>query len=119
MQSIWNSYYAECHAVIFMVDSTDSARIDECRQVLDRVVSNSDNGSVPVLMLANKQDMPMAMQVHQIKQIFNQIAERLSARESTVLAVSALKGVGVREAVDWLHSRVLRNAKDRPPVYNN
>lgn len=47
---------------------------------------------VPVLMLANKQDMPMALKLEQIKEIFNKIAERLGARDSRVLPISALEG---------------------------
>lgn len=47
---------------------------------------------VPVLMLANKQDMPTALKLEQIKEIFNKIAERLGARDSRVLPISALEG---------------------------
>ena len=47
---------------------------------------------LPVLMLANKQDLPSAMSVAEIQTIFNRIAELLSARDSKVLAISALDG---------------------------
>jgi GTPase SAR1 family protein len=28
LQSIWASYYAECHAIVFMIDSTDKERLE-------------------------------------------------------------------------------------------
>lgn len=45
-----------------------------------------------MIMLANKQDLPGALKLHEIKEIFNQIAIRLEARDSRVLCVSALTG---------------------------
>jgi ADP-ribosylation factor related protein 1 len=59
---------------------------------LDKIVSNDEAEGVPVLMLANKQDMPNALRVEEIKEIFNQIAQKLGARDSKVLSVSALQG---------------------------
>ena len=102
-----------------MVDSTDQERIEDVKQVFDRLISNDEVEGVPVLMLANKQDLERALKVEEIKQIFNQIALKLGARDSRVLPVSALKGEGVQEAVEWLHSRLMRNKLHRPPVYRN
>lgn len=43
-------------------------------------------------MLANKQDREDRLEVEDIKEIFNKIAERMSARDSRVLPISALSG---------------------------
>ncbi|KAI9142659.1 hypothetical protein BKA69DRAFT_1021222, partial [Paraphysoderma sedebokerense] len=56
------------------------------------LVTNDEIEGVPILMLANKQDQPNAMKVEDIKEIFNQIASRLGARDSKVLPCSALSG---------------------------
>lgn len=32
LHSIWANYYSECHAIVFVVDSTDKARIEECKE---------------------------------------------------------------------------------------
>lgn len=83
-------------------------------------------------MLANKQDCPGAMQVEDIKQVFNQIAVRLDAMDSRVLPISALSGYfsfdeispdiireGVREAVEWMLARIVHNRSVKPPIYSN
>ncbi|KAG0364128.1 ADP-ribosylation factor protein 3 [Gamsiella multidivaricata] len=116
LQSIWERYYRECHAIVFVVDSSDPERIEECRDALEKVIMDDTVEGVPVLMLANKQDMPTALKLEQIKEIFNQIAERLGARDSRVLPISALEGTGVKDAVDWLFLRVQRNKVNRPPI---
>ena len=119
LRTIWNSYYSECHAIIFMVDSTDAARIEECKRIFSAIVTNDQVEGVPILMLANKQDMTGALKVEQIKELFNPIAASIGARDSKVMSVSALRGEGVREAVDWLHTRIQRNRQNKPPVYRN
>ena len=56
------------------------------------MINNDIIEGVPVLMLANKQDVAGALKLHEIQAIFNQIAVTMEARDSKALAVSALKG---------------------------
>lgn len=115
LRNMWESYYDDAHAVVFVVDSTDRARIEECRDTLEQVVSADVLEGTPVLMLANKQDRDDCLEVEDIKEIFNKIAEKMSARDSRVLPVCALDGTGVVEAAEWLVSRLVRNKNFRPP----
>ncbi|KAL1899759.1 ADP-ribosylation factor protein 3 [Sporothrix stenoceras] len=164
LRKLWQSYYQSCHAIVFIIDSTDigdglllddgttvtantaeassssapasasapssaatagaapgeATRLDECRAVLEDVLQHSDTEGVPVLILANKQDREDCVEVVRIKEglvkkVFE--GERASGiRDSRVLPVSALTGTGVREAVEWLRSRVKWNKESRPPV---
>lgn len=86
---------------------------------VDKVVSNDDVGGVPVLMLANKQDLKEALRVEQIKEVFNKIAVKLDALDSRVLPISALSGEGVKEAVEWMCTRLQHNRGQRPPNYTS
>jgi ADP-ribosylation factor related protein 1 len=63
LHSIWSSYYADSHAIVFMVDSTDTARINEVMPVLSKIIQNDETEGVPVLMLANKQAVSGALSV--------------------------------------------------------
>lgn len=147
MRGLWQSYYASCHAIMFVVDSTDvgeggleddmasgailsngddgtgshhRGRLDECRQVLESVLQNADVAGVPILVLANKQDREDCVEVVRIKEGFvRQVFEGEKGggvRDSRVLPISALHGNGVREAVEWVRSRVKWNKESRPPV---
>lgn len=119
IRSIWPKYYSECHAVCFVIDSTDKERIEECWKVFgtvgpgaataqmsgplmsvylrvritEEVVTDHRVDGVPTLVLANKQDAEGAMAVEDIKQMFNQlIVGKLNVSEGAVMPISALKG---------------------------
>ncbi|EEP78105.1 predicted protein [Uncinocarpus reesii 1704] len=100
--------------------SSDFGRLDECRQVLESVLQHSDAAGVPVLILANKQDREDCVEVVRIKEGFVRKVfegeEGGGVRDSRVLPVSALIGAGVREAVEWVRSRVKWNKDSRPPI---
>ena len=55
---MWDKYYAECHAIIYVVDSVDVERIDESVAAFRKMISNEHLNGVPLLLLANKQDLP-------------------------------------------------------------
>ncbi|AEO69196.1 21c76108-c7fa-47ec-a38c-44660b59c2d3 [Thermothielavioides terrestris] len=130
LRKLWQSYYSSCHAIVFIIDSTDigdgslerdsSGRLEECRLVLEDVLQNSEAEGVPLLILANKQDREDCVEVVRIKEgLVKRVFEGEKAggiRDSRVLPVSALTGTGVREAVDWVRSRVKWNKETRPPV---
>lgn len=58
LQALWDKYYAECHAVIYTVDSNDRDRIQESKKSFDAMISNENLFGIPLLVLANKQDLP-------------------------------------------------------------
>ena len=130
LRKLWQSYYASCHAIVFIIDSTDigdgtlehenSGRLEECRLVLEDVLQNSETEGVPLLILANKQDREDCGETIRIKEgLVKKVMEGDKAgsiRDSRVLAMSALTGDGVREAVEWVRSRVQWNKESRPPV---
>ncbi|KKA26769.1 hypothetical protein TD95_001705 [Thielaviopsis punctulata] len=143
LRKLWQSYYASCHAIVFIIDSTDigdgsldddagpgadlaavsaevTGRLDECRLVLEDVLQHSDTEGVPLLILANKQDREDCVEVVRIKEgLVKKVFEGEKAdsiRDSRVLPISALNGTGVSEAVEWIRSRVKWNKESRPPV---
>lgn len=131
LRKLWQSYYTSCHAIIFIIDSTDigdgslssssqNDRLEECKLVLEDVLAHSETEGVPLLVLANKQDREDCVEVVRIKEgLVKKVFEGekgASIRDSRVLPVSALQGTGVREAVEWVRSRVKWNKEGRPPV---
>ncbi|KAL0841799.1 hypothetical protein ABMA28_014052 [Loxostege sticticalis] len=115
LQSLWDKYYAECHAVIYIVDSSDRERVSESKETFDRMIASEHLSGVPLLVLANKQDIPDCMGVHTVKPIFNQNAHLIGARDIMLMATSALNGDGVDEGIRWLVDCIKRNSVDRPP----
>jgi ADP-ribosylation factor related protein 1 len=136
LRRLWQSYYSSCHAIVFVIDSTDvgdadieklgrgeagdGGRLHECRLVLEDVIQHSETEGVPLLVLANKQDREDCVEVVRVKEgLVRKVFEGEKGggvRDSRVLPISALTGTGVREAVEWLCSRVKWNKESRPPL---
>lgn len=101
-------------------DSSHMGRLQECRLVLESVLASSATQGVPILVLANKQDREDCVETVRIKEgLVRRVFEGEKGggvRDSRVLPISALNGTGVREAVEWVRSRVKWNKEGRPPV---
>ncbi|KAH8865610.1 ADP-ribosylation factor-like protein 13B [Schistosoma japonicum] len=61
IRGIWETYFAEVHGVIFVVDSSAPERLEECYKVLCSVLSHPCISGKPILLLANKRDIKDAL----------------------------------------------------------
>ena len=61
LRPYWRCYYQDTNAVIFVVDSADKERIEIAKQELELMLQEEELKGVPVLVLANKQDLPNAL----------------------------------------------------------
>lgn len=64
--------------MIFVIDSNDRERIEECRDEMWRFLNEDELQDCAILVMANKQDLPNAMTVSEItdKLNLNAIRER-------------------------------------------
>ncbi len=53
--------------IIFVVDSADEERFPEVREELHKILSDNELLKVPVLVMANKQDLPNALDVEKLR----------------------------------------------------
>lgn len=114
LQSLWDKYYAESHAVIYIIDSSDKDRLQESKLAFEKMVASEALHGVPLLVVANKQDVPDCMTVTEIKQVFRESNHLIGRRDCHVLATSALCGDGINEGIEWVTHCVKRNIA-RPP----
>ncbi|XP_074262888.1 ADP-ribosylation factor-related protein 1 isoform X1 [Saimiri boliviensis] len=92
LQSLWDKYYAECHGVIYVIDSTDEERLAESKQAFEKVVTSEALCGVPVLVLANKQDVETSLSIPDIKTAFSDCTGKIGRRDCLTQACSALTG---------------------------
>eukprot|EP00656_Telonema_subtile_P028749 TRINITY_DN3135_c0_g2_i2.p1 TRINITY_DN3135_c0_g2~~TRINITY_DN3135_c0_g2_i2.p1 ORF type:complete len:233 (-),score=61.74 TRINITY_DN3135_c0_g2_i2:54-752(-) len=60
IRPLWRHYYEDVTALIFVVDSNDRDRMSEAAQELHRMLAEDHLQGVPLLVFANKQDLPNA-----------------------------------------------------------
>ncbi|KAJ2841505.1 ADP-ribosylation factor protein 3 [Coemansia brasiliensis] len=111
LRSIWESYFEDAHAILYVVDASNAKRMDEAKSVLLWLTRVAELDGIPILVLANKQDTTDIQQVAQVKEMINSIADCLDTRDVRVMGGSGIQGTGVCEAVDWLFSRIMENKK--------
>ena len=63
---LWRSYTRDTDLIFFVLDSADSERLDEAKLELQSVIKLTEKLGVPIIVIANKQDLPSAVPVEKI-----------------------------------------------------
>jgi small GTP-binding protein len=113
IRPLWRHYFKETQGLIFVVDSTDHARIDVARAELAQILGDKSLTNTATLVLANKQDLPGAMSA-------GEVAAKLGLHEQqrsrwTVMPACAVDGSGLTEALDWLAAELDAPARGPSP----
>ncbi|KAF6204845.1 hypothetical protein GE061_019008 [Apolygus lucorum] len=61
IRGIWSCYFSDVYGVIFVVDASDENRLGEAKVLLYNLLANEKLAGKPLLVLANKQDIPNAL----------------------------------------------------------
>ncbi|KAF6062572.1 ADP-ribosylation factor family protein [Candida albicans] len=137
LRNMWSRYFKQCHGIIFIIDSTDTERFQECYETLIDIAhddiwmqidddddNDNDNSNVdgtvnvPILMMANKQDLPQAVDLVSLKTgVFIKLVSELEATDSKLLPVSVLENQGLQESLEWLVTRLIYNKRNKKPEY--
>lgn len=83
-----------------MIDSSDTARLETSKSELLSVLDEDELKGVPLLVFANKQDIPGAMEPGKISEVLG-LAGGETERPWSVRGCSATKGEGLQEGLDW------------------
>jgi len=104
IRPLWQHYYENAQALIFVVDSADEERLEEAREELAKLMEEDQLKDAILLVYANKQDMPEAKGVQDVADAL----ELTSIRDRTwyIQAASAASGDGIRDGLDWLAGKL-------------
>eukprot|EP00927_Polykrikos_kofoidii_P075569 TRINITY_DN71854_c0_g1_i1.p1 TRINITY_DN71854_c0_g1~~TRINITY_DN71854_c0_g1_i1.p1 ORF type:complete len:198 (+),score=39.20 TRINITY_DN71854_c0_g1_i1:56-649(+) len=100
-RSVWHNYYSEVQGVMFVLDSADTVRMEEAKTTLCDILSHDALRDVPVLCMANKQDLPAALDAKEISRWLD-FEQLIGDRPFHVHPCSAMRGQGLDEGVRWL-----------------
>jgi len=114
LQALWDKYYAECHGVVYVIDSSDPDRLQESWRSFDKILDSETLNGIPLLIVCNKQDIEDCLSVADIKTVFHESVEKIGHSDCTVMSVSALDGTNVQKSISWLLQCIRRNALNRP-----
>ncbi|XP_037322480.2 ADP-ribosylation factor 6-like [Pungitius pungitius] len=96
MRPHWRHYYADTAGLVFVVDSCDHKRLDEARKELHRVIKFESLRGVPLVVLANKQDLQAAQSPEALCLTLD-LGRVCEGRAWFIQPCSATTGVGLEE----------------------
>jgi ADP-ribosylation factor protein 1 len=105
IRPLWRHYYPGTLALIFVIDSSDHERIDESRNELHNLLQEDDLRDAVVLVFANKQDLPAAMNTAEVTEKLS--LHSISKHVWHIQGSCATTGDGLYEGLDWL-SKILK-----------
>ncbi|CAF0823164.1 unnamed protein product [Rotaria sp. Silwood1] len=101
IRPLWRHYYQNTRAIVFVIDSNDRDRINEASKELHAIINEDELQNKPVLILANKQDLPNVMSIDELR---DKLAlDKLTGdRRWHIQATVATKNQGLQEGFEWL-----------------
>ncbi|XP_028930214.1 ADP-ribosylation factor-like protein 14 [Ornithorhynchus anatinus] len=96
MRMYWRYYCENIDGLVYVVDSSDNQSLEESKREFQSVLKYENIKNVPVVLLANKQDLPGALSAEEIIKKFN-MEKYCSDRKWYVQPCCALSGDGLAE----------------------
>ncbi|KAJ2610748.1 Arf GTPase arf1 [Coemansia sp. RSA 1365] len=100
IRPLWRHYFQNTQGIIFVVDSNDRDRIAEARDELQRMLNEDELKEAVLLVYANKQDLPNAMNNEEIIESLN--LGMIRKRQWFIQKTCATTGEGLEGGLGWL-----------------
>lgn len=101
----WSNYYDNTDCLIYVIDSADEGRVEETGVELNMLIEEEKLAHVPVLVLANKQDLSGALTAAEISETLN--LTNIRDRNWHIQPCSAKTGEGVDDGMKWVLTKAL------------
>ncbi|KAH3764838.1 ADP-ribosylation factor 1 [Pelomyxa schiedti] len=100
IRPLWRHYFQNTQGLLFVVDSNDRERVEEARDVLQRMMAEDELRDAILIVFANKQDLPNAMTVAELS---NKLGlQSMKSHKWFIQSTCATTGDGLYEGLEWL-----------------
>ncbi|KAK9526361.1 hypothetical protein VZT92_015066 [Zoarces viviparus] len=110
LRPLWRSYTRCADGIVFVVDSVDAERIEEAKTELHKITRLAENQGVPVLVVANKQDLRNSLSMAEMESMLA-LGELSPATAWHLLPACAIIGEGLQEGLEKLHAMIMKRRK--------
>ena len=106
IRPLWRSYTRCTDGIIFVLDCADYQALDEARMELHRTVKYQDNRDIPCMVLANKQDLPMAIGEEEVIETLG--LRSLDSLLWSVQLTCSVTGEGLDMGIEMMHMMIMK-----------
>lgn len=99
LRPYWKNYFEKTDAIIWVVDSSDSARLRDCREELDNLLREERLFGATILIFANKQDLSGALSPERIK--LHLELDSVTSHSWRIQPCSAFTGDNLVAGLEW------------------
>lgn len=100
LRSYWRNYFESTDGLVWVVDSADRLRMEDCRRELDILLLEERLAGATLLVFANKQDLPGALSKDAIREVLS--LDDIKTHHWCIVGCSAVTGENLLTGVDWL-----------------
>lgn len=97
IRQLWKHYFTGCEGLLYIVDSTDKDRFASAQEELAWILNEQEMSGVPLMVLANKQDLPRAVAPDELASKLG--LPLVKGRPWYVHGTSAVSGEGLHTAI--------------------
>ncbi|XP_052776313.1 E3 ubiquitin-protein ligase TRIM23-like [Mya arenaria] len=114
IRPLWKHYYFNTQAVIFVIDSHNTERLDESHNALVKLVQEKELKDASLLIFANKQDLQPCVSIEELTEKFG-LFKLCCNRSWHIQACDTNMGTGLQEGLEWLSRQIVAaGAPDLP-----
>ncbi|KAM3858254.1 ADP-ribosylation factor-like 4ab [Diretmus argenteus] len=110
LRPLWRSYTRCADGIVFVVDSVDGERVEEAKTELHKITRLAENQGVPVLVVANKQDLRNSLSLAEMERMLA-LGELGAATPWHLQPACAIIGEGLQEGLEKLHAMIAKRRK--------
>ena len=112
-RGLWEAYYAEVQAVVFVLDSSDKVRMAMAKDELEMLLKHKDVVSkrIPILVFANKMDLAGSLTPVECMSLMG--LESIVDKPWHIAASNGLTGDGIDDGFQWLGETVNKLSSGR------
>nr|XP_051687413.1 ADP-ribosylation factor-like protein 2 isoform X2 [Oryctolagus cuniculus] len=100
LRSYWRNYFESTDGLIWVVDSADRQRMQDCLRELQSLLVEERLAGATLLIFANKQDLPGALSSNAIREALE--LDSIRSHHWCIQGCSAVTGENLLCGVDWL-----------------
>ena len=108
---LWRSYTRCTDGIIFVVDSSDPERLEEAKLELLKIAKLTERYAVPILVLANKQDLPTAAEPAKLEKGLGLASELGRGVGWAIQPCCAVTGEGLEEGLASLQEMITKRRR--------
>ena len=100
IRSYWRNYFEQTDGLIWVVDSGDKLRLEDCKAELQKLLKQEKLAGATLLVFCNKQDIAGALNPKEIREFLE--VDKIEGRHWSIFPCSAMTGEGLLEGIEWV-----------------